>query len=440
MVLAQQVISSSSMSNRLADPNRVTLTFGALVASLLLAWAVTPPMPWLDDAYIALHSAQVWRSGHDATYGAPALAGSTSPPHVLMIVGALALGLAPITALRLVTILGAASVALLLGLYVQQQTAIPLVRRVALFGIAAAHLWFQSVNGLETGLCLAVTLACFITAPKRPLVTAALAGLLPALRPDLAVTAAAIWVATAWSQSWARRGQMACLFVVVGLPWIALNYAETGHWLPATANVKRTFFAQACAPFGVKADAAAWSLGLYLLSAIPCSVGLVGLRRGIGWLGMAAIAITSTAYLLELPLGLQYNNFRYTTAIVGPWLVWGLCELATRRPASELVTAIWIAGLVVALPLAQRPNLDGAQEIQDATTWLDQHTPESALIAVQDAGAIAVFGHRSAVEIVGLKSDISARVHQRVTFPTCGAARQRPCERSSNTPGRRILW
>jgi hypothetical protein len=43
----------------------------------VLAYVTTPTVFDLDDAYIALHSAQVAVSGSDAVYGAPALTGIT---------------------------------------------------------------------------------------------------------------------------------------------------------------------------------------------------------------------------------------------------------------------------------------------------------------------------------------------------------------------------
>ena len=57
------------------------------------AYLVTPDTPWLDDAYITLHSARVVVTGVDPRYQAPALTGSTSPLHVALTAGFLAIGI-----------------------------------------------------------------------------------------------------------------------------------------------------------------------------------------------------------------------------------------------------------------------------------------------------------------------------------------------------------
>jgi hypothetical protein len=71
------------------------------------AYAATPPLARLDDAYISLHSARVVLSGHDSTFEVPALIGVTSPAYVALLALLLATGAsAELTALRLANTFG----------------------------------------------------------------------------------------------------------------------------------------------------------------------------------------------------------------------------------------------------------------------------------------------------------------------------------------------
>src|SRR5438128_10490087 len=74
--------------------------------AIAAAYLVTPALFDLDDAYIALHSADVAVRGSDLVYGAPALAGATSPAYVASLIGMLLVGVEGVYALRVVSALG----------------------------------------------------------------------------------------------------------------------------------------------------------------------------------------------------------------------------------------------------------------------------------------------------------------------------------------------
>ena len=83
----------------------------ACAIAIAAAYLVTPALFDLDDAYIALHGAEVAVRGGDAVYGAPALAGATSPAYIGILIGALLAGFEGLHALRLVAALGLAAYA-----------------------------------------------------------------------------------------------------------------------------------------------------------------------------------------------------------------------------------------------------------------------------------------------------------------------------------------
>jgi len=78
----------------------------AVCIAALVAWAVAPALPYLDDSYIVLHAAQVIRTGQDTAYGASPLVGITSPAYLALVVVIEACGLAGQGALQVAGALG----------------------------------------------------------------------------------------------------------------------------------------------------------------------------------------------------------------------------------------------------------------------------------------------------------------------------------------------
>ena len=138
----------------------------AVVLVLLLAvaaWWLTPAVPWLDDAFISLDSAQSVLAGADPQYGSPPLAGVTSPPYVLLLSLLLTLGAEPLVAVRIAGAAGLAALALSLwalgrstGLSGWREFVLPV-------GVlAAGQAVDQATNGVETGWAMATVAALIL--------------------------------------------------------------------------------------------------------------------------------------------------------------------------------------------------------------------------------------------------------------------------------------
>jgi hypothetical protein len=295
--------------------------------------------------------------------------------------------------------------------------------------LASGLVLMQATNGLETGWALAL-LTCLISEAYRRnvRVTAAGAALLPFLRPDLTPAAAAL-VAFAWrGLPWREKAGAVTIASLVSLPLLLWLRLDTGAWAPQTMQAKVAFFAEMCQPLGLKGIAVYGAVSKVLLVMGPITLFAAVLwRERLGRYGLAAVAATLAAYLIYFPAGLWHNDSRYLYAIFTPWLSFGAGLRLSRGGAiaSMPVVSATLAATLAIWPFVQPSHADFAVETRAAAEWVDAHLPSDAVVLVHDAGAISVFAHRRAVDMVGLKTVSSIAAHQRWTMRSCGRDRAR---------------
>lgn len=406
--------------------------FAVFLAIAAAAYALTPAVFSLDDAYITLHNARVLITGQDPAYGATAFTGATSPVHVVLVALLLALKL---PAARLATALGL--VALVYGLWtLARAVGVTAARGLTLMAatLLMAYVLLNALNGLETGWAIAATIwtLTFIV-QSRPVPAAILCGLLPAIRPDLSPTALALLAALLWPHSWARRGQLAAIAAVVMMPWFVTVRLDTGSWLPVTMQAKQYWFAEGCRPLTSRFPVWLGALQQVAWQLLPFVVATPFLWRApiAGRLGSVAAGVTLIAYLFVLPGGLYHNAFRYTYVLMLPWLFLAACMLAVSISARAferfaVAALVWVASYQWyeqhrLLPMIGEP--ERAAELQAAAAWVDHNTPAASVLLVHDAGAFSEFSHRTLVDLVGLKTPASIPVHEKYTWSSCGAER-----------------
>jgi hypothetical protein len=402
----------------------------ACAIAIAAAYLVTPALFDLDDAYIALHGAEVAVRGGDAVYGAPALAGATSPAYVGMLIGALLAGFEGLHALRLVSALGLAAFAFAL---LQLGRALDLSpRRQALLlvtTLGSGLVLMQATNGLETGwaLALATALIAAVASTASLYLTAAGAALLPFLRPELLPASALLLLYASRDAAWRDRLKAVAIALAVSAPLVLWIRVDTGAWVPQTIAAKQLFFAQACGELPLKAAVVFAAVSRFLIMVAPLAIGTIALVRDrLGRYGAVACAATLAAFVMRFPAGVSHNDSRYLYAILTPWLSYGVAlrlrdgGLLGSMPA---LTAIAVA-TCAAWPFIQPPRQAIARELVDAAVWVDTNVPADAVVLVHDAGAISTFAHRRAVDLVGLKTASSIEAHRRLTAPSCGRDRQ----------------
>ena len=413
----------------------------ACAIAIVDAYLVTPALFDLDDAYIALHSAEAAVRGGDMVYGAPPLAGATSPAYVAILTGALLVGVERLHALRLVSALGLAAYAFALLQLGRTLDLSPHRRAVLLvLTLGSGLVLMQATNGLETGWALALATGSIAAArsarhaadpcqapPATSLyVTAAAAALLPFLRPELLPASGLLLLYASREAGWRDRGTAVAIALAVSAPLVLWIRVDTGAWVPQTIQAKQLFFAQACGELPLKTAVVFATVSRFLITVAPLAICATALARDpLGRYGAAACAATLAAFTMRFPAGLSHNDSRYLYAILTPWLSYGVA-LRLRHGgvlgSMPTMTAIAVA-TCVAWPFMQRPRQPVARELVATATWVDTNLPADAVVLVHDAGAISTFAHRRAVDLVGLKTASSIEAHRRWTAPSCGRDR-----------------
>jgi hypothetical protein len=401
----------------------------AVSAVVAGAFALTPSLFDLDDAYIALHSARAFLAGGDPVYGTAPLVGATSPAYVALL-GALTFLHLP--ALRVASALGLASFACgIVALARAHRVSVYRSAMLAVLVLATGHTLVNAVNGIETGWAFAIATWMLVLAMRDSLIgVSLLAGLLPLLRPDLAPAAGLVWLWMLWRHRTAREWSIAAACALaVALPILAWVRVDTGAWLPQTMSAKAAWFAESCRPWSVKLTMVRQALEEVLgpRQLAPLSLALLALvLTPLGRVGIVASLVSLAAYAALLPGGLFHNIFRYTYAIVVPWMVFGLAQAATVSAAPRVVDAV----LAILTAFAVSATVPVVRDLHHTTndliataTWVDAHTPQDAVLLVHDAGAISEFARHRAVDIVGLKTPETIEAHRRWTLPSCGVDR-----------------
>ena len=255
----------------------------------------------------------------------------------------------------------------------------------------------------------------------------ALAGLSVFLRPDgitlLAAFASAIFFSHRRLDIKLRIGFL--LFIGFGLifvPYLYFNHSLAGNWWP------NTFFAKQ-AEYAILRETEFWKRYLYQTRVILTGVGII-LLPGFIWTVVQAFLKRSAAvlagalwvigylgiYAWRLPV--VYQHGRYVIPAIAVFCVWGLAGLfeflriarISRFP--NLLSRTWVTATAVILLLfwiigGRSFALDVAiieSEMVDTAYWIDRNTPDDALIAAHDIGALGYFGGRSMIDLAGLIS------------------------------------
>jgi len=271
----------------------------------------------------------------------------------------------------------------------------------------------------------------------------------PFLRPEGALTSLVVGFAVFLfprKQHWASRAK-ALVFLLAAIGPNLFLLALTGQATSSTMQVKllpgnpyyplqgfvlaRAVLANARDVVSVILNGEIWAAEfLPKGGAVIACAGLVA----IAWRGRASGRIFRAAAVIVLGLTIfapcmyvtfLWNRLRYLWPFATGWFVGLACfarvlgTLASRvEPKSEPAVTALVAGAFAGL-LAAR--LDGviADVAQSASgidrqqvalgRWIERALPDSALVGLNDAGAIAYFGDRPTFDIVGLTTPTEGR-------------------------------
>jgi hypothetical protein len=395
---------------------------GLAVYMLRERWIAGAPGFPLDDSWIHLQFARNLADGAGFSYnpGVP-VAGSTAPLWTLALavaVRGLGAKLWVAKALGIACTLGAALVVRRLVLALQGE-------RLGALAAAVATVWagpmvWGALSGMEVSLA-ALLVASALLAHARDLVwlTAGLAALAALARPEAVLLVPLLLVARPVTRS--RLLIFGGLAVVVLAPAIWFSHRTVGTFVPATAAAKIeggllgwlaglrdplprmlierpwTFFREWIEWLWV----VHWLLPLLLL---PILV-LAQWRGGRAWIWpAAALVLHPLAMAVLAPYrGPGFQEGRYSIHLIPLVLVllWGL---TSRR--LHLLRLVYLAIALWLLVPASWRYAWGVQNINAMQVaighWVSRSTPASAVLAVNDIGAIAFISRRPILDLMGL--------------------------------------
>ena len=294
------------------------------------------------------------------------------------------------------------------------------------------HLVWAAASGMETILYAAAVLFVFwLLAEKSDgwLVKGLLVGLIVWLRPDgLTLLGPIAYVAFLTETSYAKKlraiGLASGGFLMGFLPYLVFNHFLAGSWWP------NTFFAKQ-AEYAIRLETPILSR-FFLLAKLPvvgAGVLLVpGFVRvlwwsvtqkhwviqsaGLWWVGYTLI------YAMRLPVDYQHGRYLmpampvfFVLGLMGTTEIWRkyLKEkrlLVVLQKAWGITLALVLTAFLV-LGAVQAYALDVAiinTEMVAAAKWIAANTPDDALVAAHDIGALGFYGERNVLDLAGLIS------------------------------------
>ncbi|MFB3854945.1 MAG: hypothetical protein ACE148_14130 [Vicinamibacterales bacterium] len=408
-------------------PSRI----GLMVAALLLAWAaalgtgLSGATAAYDDAYITFRYARNLVEGQGFVYNpGERLLGTTTPGYALLLAGlskatggadpadianwlsALAISLAAWFAFRLVF----EDFGLVAGLTACASTAVNPVILTSWGGE-----WLLAVAAMAAGFC-AYRLERFVLAA----VAFSVAIL---FRSEAAIGAAVVFLHLTWGR---RSGAILPIVTsaAIGLVWVAVLIAVTGHVVPSTlasklAHARSGFFGSL--PAGLYTGAKAFVRADPRMIAVALLAWhgalLAGVRGGVWWLvGTWVFAHALFYTLLRLPFYHWYIvpvGFALSLAAgVGVAAVaLYLASVIRRQMLAGLATFTVVAVLVTASVMAEarsswhwfnaKPD-PRERAYNELGAWLAANTAPDSSVAYLEIGRLGYYSRRRIVDLMGL--------------------------------------
>jgi hypothetical protein len=299
------------------------------------------------------------------------------------------------------------------------------------------HLVWAAGSGMETllfALMIAALMLLLLHMEKQSefswhngLLIGCLIGLTIWMRPGgITLLAPAIFVAYFLQNTWRAR-LITAAWILLGFlllfgPYLLFNYSVGDVWWPNTFYAKQAEYAshrqipllqrwldQAVLPLvGVGA--------VLLPGFLLTSIKLIRRRK---WAGIAAVLWAAgylSMYAWRLPV--TYQHGRYLIPMMPIFFLWGLAGLVDFLQFHMLtwywraIGKAWLIGATLLLLIffglgARAYGRDVAvieTEMVTVAHWIEENTPENALIAAHDIGALGFFADRSILDLAGLVS------------------------------------
>ena len=303
---------------------------------------------------------------------------------------------------------------------------------VGLFMAFEWHLVWAASSGMETILYAAMILFVFWQLAGKDegwLLKGLLVGGIVWLRPDgLTLLGPIAYVAFFAEETCAKKLRAIALvlggFLLGFLPYLVFNHFLAGSWWP------NTFFAKQ-AEYAIRLEAPLLSR-FFLLAKLPVIGAGVLLLPGFVWVLWRSVSekkwVVQSAglwwfgytliYAMRLPVDYQHGRYLmpampvfFVLGLMGTSEIWrkylrGKRILLVLREV-WVITLVLVLGVFLVLGAMQAYTLDVAiinTEMVTAAKWIAINTPDDALIAAHDIGALGFYGERNVLDLAGLIS------------------------------------
>lgn len=299
------------------------------------------------------------------------------------------------------------------------------IPEVGLFFVAAWHLTWSAVSGMETllhGALIFIALAALSAGSRRYLMLGALAGLSVWTRPDgVTLLGPLLLTALLTAKSWSTRGagilKVGLGFGALFLFYLLFNLALSGHPLPNTFYAKQAEYGSFWMSKTLEERIGEYLLPIFASPFLILAPGALlwlkkmiaarnwGALTGLAWcIGYIAI------YFTRLP---AYQHGRYVIPalpILYFWGAMGFIEFTHRISANKRIVFLWRSLLVVACAaftfIGARQNARDVYWIENemvaTAKWAARNLPSEATFAVHDIGAMGYFTDNPLLDLAGL--------------------------------------
>lgn len=294
------------------------------------------------------------------------------------------------------------------------------------------HLVWAASSGMETILYAAMILLMFWQLTEKKgnwLALGLIAGGIVWLRPDGLTLLGPIGYVAFFNEATYRKKLRALGLVLGGfllgfLPYLVFNHFLAGSWWP------NTFFAKQ-AEYAIRLEASILSRFLRLAKLPVVGAGVLLLpgfvwvlwqsvferkwvvqSAGLWWLGYTLI------YAMRLPVDYQHGRYLmpampvfFILGLMGTFDIWRKYLSGSRillvLKKAWVITLALVLGAFLIIGALQAYSLDVAiinTEMVAAAKWIAGNTPDGALIAAHDIGALGFYGERNVIDLAGLIS------------------------------------
>lgn len=411
-----------------------------LIALFSTAWITNPVYP-IDDAYITLHNAKALLNGYDYNYdNISPLAGTTSLVHLLLV--AMAMPLMGDWSSWFVAWLATTLFALgIFKLACSYKLTIFNSYLLVAVALTSGLIWYQLLNGLETGLATAfiIWLLAFASEAKDSSLKACgfLAGLSPFIRPEMIALSGLIilWKTELLFRKDGNIDQIKILFLYALLgftPFAVFSIWQVGSVFPLTIDAKRAFFSEDSADYAYKLSVVMGGIKIFFSQIGFLSLGLLVLPfTSLGRICLGFMTVFYVVYFLQLPGALHHYFFRYQYILLPLLLIGAVTALSSEKKFIRILSvSIGLFALSFSVYSFKsnllyyiNSNSFTQNELEPLAIWAKTNIPSDQTILIHDAGYMAYFTNFRLVDFVGLKTPSAIALHKQLTNPSSGQKR-----------------